>query len=77
MKYKSTSKLLFTGLFFLLLGVTFIFLENMYYQYLDEDGFLHESMFLPLGVFALIFGVLLLFIFMVKKILEVVRRFNE
>ncbi|MDP6526654.1 MAG: DUF3955 domain-containing protein [Kiritimatiellia bacterium] len=60
--------MLFSGLFFLLTGVVFLFLENTFYQYLDEDGFLHESLFLPLGVFALIIGSLLLFTLVLKKV---------
>jgi hypothetical protein len=38
------------------LGFIFLFLENTFYQYLDEDGVLHESFFLPLGCLSLIFG---------------------
>ena len=54
--------------FFLLTGVIFLFLENTFYQYLDEDGFLHESLFLPLGVFAVIIGSLLLVTLILKKV---------
>lgn len=50
------SKILLASLFLLVLGVTFLFLENTFYQYLDEDGVLHESFFLPLGCLSLIFG---------------------
>jgi hypothetical protein len=60
--------MLFSGLFFLLTGVAFLFLENTFYQYLDEDGLLHESLFLPLGVFSLIIGSLLLFTLVLKKV---------
>ncbi|MCP4550830.1 MAG: DUF3955 domain-containing protein [Bacteroidetes bacterium] len=62
MKYK----VLFSGLFFLFAGIVFLFLENTFYQYIDVEGFLHESLFLPLGVFSLIIGSLLLFIFIIK-----------
>ena len=60
--------MLLSGIFFLLTGFSFLFLENTFYQYLDEDGFLHESLFLPLGVFALIIGFILLFILVLKKV---------
>ena len=60
--------MLFAGLFFLLVGSLFLFLENTFYQYLDEEGFLHESLFLPLGVFAIIIGLTLVFIFIFKKL---------
>jgi len=61
-------KILFSGLFFLLAGVFFLFLENTFYQYVDKDGFLHESFFLPLSAFSLIIGSLLLFILIIKKL---------
>ncbi len=69
MKYK----LLFLGLFFLLVGAAFLFLENTFYQFADESGLLHESLFLPLGILALILGALLLFIFVAKKVVQSVR----
>nr|WP_281064418.1 DUF3955 domain-containing protein [Isorropodon fossajaponicum symbiont] len=45
------------SLFLLLLGSVFLFLENTFYQYIDTQGWLHESMFMPLGAFSLILGV--------------------
>ncbi len=60
------NKVLFSGLFFLFAGVVFLLLENTFYQYVDEEGFLHESLFLPLGGIFLIIGSLLLFIFVIK-----------
>jgi hypothetical protein len=62
MKYK----VLFSGLFFLFAGIVFLFLENTFYQYIDEEGFLHESLFLPLGTFFLIIGSLLISFFIIK-----------
>lgn len=38
----------------LLVALVSLFIENTFYQYLDEDGFLHESLFLPLGAFSLL-----------------------
>ncbi|PIE42176.1 MAG: hypothetical protein CSA47_01610 [Gammaproteobacteria bacterium] len=64
MKYN----ILFLGLFFLLTGVAFLFLENIFFQYIDKDGLIYESFFLPLGVLALIIGSLLLFTLILKKI---------
>ena len=69
MKYK----FLFLGLFFLLVGAAFLFLENTFYQFVDESGLLHESLFLPLWILALILGALLLFIFVAKKVVQSVR----
>ena len=53
-------------MFLLILGVTCLFLENTFYQYLDEEGVLHESFFLPLGWLSLIAGGLGLFITGIK-----------
>ena len=76
-KKRMKHKILFSGLFFLLAGVSFLFLENTFYQYVDEDGFLHESFFLPLSVFSLIIGSLLLFIFIIKKVKEIILQKNH
>ena len=70
MKYRS----LFTGLFLILIGAIFIFLENTYYQYLDENGVLHESIFMPLGALALISGIILLIYYAAKEIIALVRK---
>jgi len=67
---KIRHKTLLLGFFFLLIGVIFLYLENTLYQYVDKEGVLHESLFLPLGVFALIIGSILLFLLMVKKVVE-------
>ena len=76
-EYKLKSKLGFSGLLFLLIGVISLFLENTYYQYIDENGYLHESLFLPIGVFSLIIGATLICIVIIKKLLKMVRQTNE
>jgi hypothetical protein len=43
------------------LGILFILLENFYYQYVDTNGLLHESLFLPLGALSLLLGSLVIF----------------
>lgn len=53
---KPPRKLLIIAGVLMMLGTTSLLLENYHYQYLDEKGFLHESLFLPLGVFSLILG---------------------
>jgi len=60
------SKTCRASLFLLVLGFTFLFLENTFYQYLDKDGVLHESFFLPLGCLSLIAGGLGLLITVIK-----------
>ncbi|MCJ8305379.1 DUF3955 domain-containing protein [Shewanella sp.] len=70
MKYK----LLLSGMLLLLIGAIFLLLENKFYQYIDEKGLLHESLFLPLGILALTSGGILLFFFTAKKIINSARK---
>lgn len=61
-------KVLIASLLLLAVGIAFIVLENIFYQYIDKDGVLHESLFLPLGfIFVLFAGVGLVFV-LAKKI---------
>lgn len=68
MKYKP----FFLGLFFILIGVIFTMLENTFYQYVDENGILHESLFIPLGIIFTIVGLLILIVFSVRKLLQLI-----
>ena len=61
-----------TGYIFLIIGVTSLFIQKMFYGYLDADGVLHDSIFLPLGVFSLIIGVLILII---KYIFQFIKKY--
>ena len=63
-------KIGFTGLFFLLVGVIALLIENSFYQYIDTVGRLHESLFLPLGALSLIVGAALVFIFIINRALK-------
>lgn len=38
------------------LGILSLSLEYIFYQYVDDDGLLHESLFMPIGVVLLILG---------------------
>jgi hypothetical protein len=49
------------------LGVISIIAENTFYQYLDSDGVLHESFFLPLGAVSITLGILFLLFFIIQK----------
>ncbi len=56
-------KALIFSLVLLIVGITCILLENIFYQYIDKDGVLHESLFLPLGVVCvLLAGIGLVFV---------------
>jgi len=61
-------KTLLTGILLLIIGISFVFFENVFYQYIDENGMLHESLFMPLGALSILLGVLILLIFIAKKI---------
>jgi hypothetical protein len=45
-------------------------MENTYYQYLDDNNVLQESVFLPVGVFSLIASAMLIGIIIIKIIIE-------
>ena len=75
--YKLKFKVGFSGLFFLLIGVISLVIENTYYQYLDENGVLQESFFLPMSVFSFIIGAILIIISIINKIIKIVRQANE
>lgn len=40
----------------LVIGVVSLVIENHFYQYVDENGYLKESFFLPLGTFSILLG---------------------
>jgi len=62
------------GVLLVVLGAVSIFLEYAFYQYVDESGMLHESLFLPLGVFSTVFGFLVLLISLVCRSWTLLRR---
>jgi Na+/melibiose symporter-like transporter len=68
------NKFLLLGLFFTLIGVAFGFIENTFYQYIDEDGVLHESLFMPLGLIFAAIGLLLILVFSAIKLTQFVRK---
>lgn len=70
MKYK----LGLSAIIFLLIGIISLIIENTYYQYLDESGFLQESFFLPMGAFSLIISATLTCIIIINKIIKIVRK---
>jgi len=76
-KPKLVSKPLVAGLFFLLIGGAFVWLENIFYQYRDEGGVLHDSMFLPLGVLFILIGIVTLVFVAAGKIIGVIRQRNN
>ena len=67
-KYKKT--MIITSLLLLFLGIAFILLENIFYQYIDEDGILHESFFMPLGFLSIILGLTFLLVIAIRKLMS-------
>ena len=63
-----TNKTFLTSLFLLGLGMLSLIAESTFYQFVDNDGFLHESMFLPLGMINIVVGMLFLLFFIIQKI---------
>jgi len=52
----------------LVIGVTFGYLENTFYQYIDENGVLIESWFMPLSFLGIFLGGMGFFFVVVKTI---------
>ena len=64
----SVNKLFVLSLIFLGVGIIFIVAENSFYQYVDDKGVLHESLFMPLGMISIFAGTLVLFFYVIHKI---------
>jgi len=45
------------GIIVFVMGIVFLGIHNTFYGYVDADGVLHDSLFLPLGVCAIIIGI--------------------
>lgn len=73
MKFSFIKTPLFLGLILLFIGFSSLVIENTFFQYLDDNKILHESLFLPFGAFTIILGVLVLFYLLVKKSIQLLR----
>ncbi len=56
-----------TGIILFGLGVLSLIVEETFYNYLDADGFLHESLFLPIGAILTILGIALTALSLIRK----------
>jgi len=54
-----TKKLFIAAAVLFLIGLVFGWIQNSYYGYVDAEGILHDSLFLPLSVFSFLLGVIL------------------
>ena len=62
------------SLMLLVVGITCIVLENTFYQYIDKDGVLHESLFLPLGTISVLLAGIGLVYVLAKRLMKMRRK---
>ena len=65
-----TNKTATLSLCFLLLGTGFMLIEHSLYQYIDNNGVLHESLFMPLSILCFALGVLFIVSSLARKVIE-------
>ncbi|CAH9059277.1 hypothetical protein PSEHALCIP103_02029 [Pseudoalteromonas haloplanktis] len=65
-----TNKTATLSVCFLLLGTGFMLIENSVYQYVDHNGVLHESLFMPLSILCFALGVLFVFSLLARQVIE-------
>lgn len=65
------NKILLVGTVLLFFGLFSIFLGNRL-TYMDEDGFVRDSFFLPLGALSLFIGIFAILFFCIKKIILII-----
>jgi len=68
MKQILKSKVFWLSFILFAMGIAFGYLENTFYQYIDENGVLIESWFMPLSFLCIFIGGIGLFSFAVKAI---------
>ena len=71
---KKLSALSITTIAFFLLGLISGVIQNTFYGYIDADGVIHDSLFLPLSAIFILIGVILL---IVKLIIFIVRKLRK
>jgi hypothetical protein len=62
------------GITLLIIGLAAIIIQNTFYGYVDAEGVLHDSLFLPLGTLATILGISLLSVWGITVLLKKVRK---
>ena len=68
---KNKSLFIFPAL--VLVGIICLVMENTFYQYVDENGYLHESLFLPIGAISLLVGSLGVVVLTICKLIAYIR----
>ena len=65
-----TNKTATLSVCFLLLGTGFMLIEHSLYQYVDNNGVLHESLFLPLSILCFALGLFFVASLLAYKVIE-------
>ncbi len=60
----------------IVVGALCMILENTFYQYIDEEGILHESLFMPIGVLLVSLGLAGLVYSLAKLFVQSKRKHN-
>jgi hypothetical protein len=68
MKQNIKSKIVWLSFILFAMGIVFGYIENTFYQYIDENGVLIESWFMPLSFLGIFLGGMGLLIIAVKPI---------
>ncbi len=68
------SKLAIAGFVFIALGLISGFIQHNYYGYIDAEGVIHDSIFLPLAFILMMIGGLLLLICIVRFVIHKFRK---
>jgi len=69
MNIKYKGKAIVASILLLFIGCVFFLLENIFYQTIDEDGILHESLFMPLSFLSIFFGLIILLAIIISKLI--------
>ena len=67
-------KLLIASTLFILTGVVFLGLESTFFNYIDDENVLRNSLFLPLGFLSFLMGMFLLVVVGFRKIWRAVKK---
>ena len=71
------SKLTIIGIVFVALGILSGFVQQNYYGYMDAEGMIHDSLFLPLAWILSMIGGLLLLTSMVRFLIRKFRKIQD
>ncbi|BAS67812.1 MAG: DUF3955 domain-containing protein [Gammaproteobacteria bacterium] len=67
--------LLTVSLFFLCLSIISMLAQQIFYpQYIDAQGVLHETLWVPIGAFSFLLGIATLVIYLLLLILKSIKR---